>query len=108
MFLILLCLVCKPHFSKGFPFSQEKLVHFSLVKLESIGETVFPHKTGVNSFHADSLGSIVRQGCPTLVLFGATDQLPWISCPFRATATMDVFIIKSQIKLKINKIKQIQ
>jgi hypothetical protein len=40
---IILRLVWEPCFTKGFPFSQEKLVHFPLGKLESLGKTVFPN-----------------------------------------------------------------
>jgi hypothetical protein len=36
-------LVWEHRFSKGFQFSQGKLVHFSLGKLESLGKTMFPN-----------------------------------------------------------------
>jgi hypothetical protein len=41
--LFSLGLVWEHRFSKGFQFSQWKLVHFLLKKLESLGKAVFPN-----------------------------------------------------------------
>jgi hypothetical protein len=45
---ILLGLVWEPHFTKGFSFSQGKLVHFPLGKLESLEKIGIPWENGVS------------------------------------------------------------